>query len=293
LRTTDVSAKNINSDEISVKSLTADIAKVTERLTVNKLITKSLDAVDLSITGVFKTDSIKTTGTVSAESVQSLGDVSANILVADFLAHKSNRDNIRLPSDSDVADRMVIQQPYINDAIFSGGSIKGASLESTSSLSVDGLTSLESDVNIEGTLTVHGSVVGSGPYIDSSDERFKKDVKTLQDSLDKVCSIKGYTYNFNLEEFPERGFSNRTQIGWMAGELSEQLPELVYEDTDGYRHVSYAKSVPVLADAIRELRSELEDQADQHRNYQAMWITERDEQRAEMAELRKLILQKA
>ena len=44
-----------------------------------------------------------------------------------------------------------------------------------------------------GALSVHGSVMGSGPYMDSSDRRFKYDIEPLDGahSLDVVNKLSG------------------------------------------------------------------------------------------------------
>lgn len=62
---------------------------------------------------------------------------------------------------------------------------------STAILSVSETAEFLSDVVIDGTVTVHGSVVGSGPYVDSSDMRLKKDVANITNALDTVCKLRG------------------------------------------------------------------------------------------------------
>ena len=69
---------------------------------------------------------------------------------------------------------------------------------STATLSVSEIAEFLSDVVIDGTVTVHGSVVGSGPYVDSSDARLKQDVVNITDALDAVCSLRGVRKNMFL-----------------------------------------------------------------------------------------------
>ena len=50
---------------------------------------------------------------------------------------------------------------------------------------------MEKDVYIGGSLSVQGSVMGSGAYVDSSDRRFKKDITPLSNALGRVLSMQG------------------------------------------------------------------------------------------------------
>ena len=65
---------------------------------------------------------------------------------------------------------------------------------STQTLSVSGASDFNDDVAVDGTLTVHGNVIGSGPYVDSSDVRFKKNVTPLNSSLEMVMKLNAVSY---------------------------------------------------------------------------------------------------
>ena len=61
-----------------------------------------------------------------------------------------------------------------------GGSITGmASIESVGGLAVGENLEVEGDAAVGGHMVVSGTVMGSGPYVDSSDARFKTDVRDL------------------------------------------------------------------------------------------------------------------
>jgi hypothetical protein len=75
--------------------------------------------------------------------------------------------------------------------------------------------------------------------------------------------IEGVTYNWRQDEFPEKAFGDRTEIGFIAQELEKYFPELVNTDKDGYKSVQYSHMVPVLLEAIKEqqaLISEIQSQ---------------------------------
>jgi hypothetical protein len=108
---------------------------------------------------------------------------------------------------------------------------------------------LTADIN--GNLTISGKFNSNG-IEETSDIRFKKDITPLAPVLGKVLQIEGVTYNWRREDFPERAFGERTEIGFIAQELEKVFPELVNTDKEGYKSVQYSHMVPVLLEAIKE-----------------------------------------
>lgn len=66
------------------------------------------------------------------------------------------------------------------------------------------------------------------------------------------------TFQYKKEEFPSKKFDDSTQIGWVADEVEEIAPELVYRDADGYRGVAYARACPIVAEAVKEMHREFQ-----------------------------------
>jgi hypothetical protein len=120
----------------------------------------------------------------------------------------------------------------------------------------DGLRSTE--VYVKGSLMVHGFIQGSGSYIDNSDKRLKKDIEPMTGVLDKIDNIQAVTYSHRIDEYPERNLDPRRQVGWIADDLNNTLPELVTTDRDGFLAVSYSRSAAILAEAIKELKAKYE-----------------------------------
>ena len=71
-----------------------------------------------------------------------------------------------------------------------------------------------------------------------------------------MSRLRGVTFDWRTDEFPERKFSEKRQIGFIAQELIDVLPSVVTEDTDGYYSVDYARITPLLVEAIKELKTE-------------------------------------
>lgn len=104
-------------------------------------------------------------------------------------------------------------------------------------------------------LEVNGKLKTAG-IDENSDARLKKDVNPIEEALQKVNQMRGVTYNWRTEEFPERNFEKDMQFGLIAQELEKVIPELVTTDGDGYKAIEYSHLVPVLIEAIKELKSE-------------------------------------
>jgi hypothetical protein len=51
-------------------------------------------------------------------------------------------------------------------------------------------------------------------------------------------------------------FSKGTKVGFIAQEVEEVLPELVSTGKDGFKSVQYANIVPILVEAVKELKAE-------------------------------------
>ena len=123
-------------------------------------------------------------------------------------------------------------------------------------------------VNLTGQLNAGGNVVctGSGSFAGdvtafTSDIRLKTDIEPIQNALDKVLSLNGFTYKHN-EIAGELGLDTESRYaGISALDLQEVLPEAVKNApaSDEYLTVQYEKIVPLLIEAIKELKTEIEE----------------------------------
>ena len=98
----------------------------------------------------------------------------------------------------------------------------------------------------------------------ASDERLKTNIKPLENALDKVLSLSGFTYNFN-EVGESLGFSSETlHVGVSAQQVQAVLPEAVVPApvNSDYLTVKYEKLVPLLIEAIKELSQKVSDLED-------------------------------
>ena len=132
-----------------------------------------------------------------------------------------------------------------------------------------------------GTITSTGTISMSGSYSGSfsassnitaysSDERLKDFKGKIDNALDKVDELNGYYFEWNdvakgLDG--GRSFKEGVEVGVSAQEIEKVLPEVVTEapivkienlDVD-YKTVYYDKIVPLLIEAIKELRAEVKE----------------------------------
>ena len=98
-----------------------------------------------------------------------------------------------------------------------------------------------------GTITTGGAITASGDITAFSDERLKSDIETIDNALDKVMNMRGVSFTKQAER----------KIGVIAQEVEKVLPEVV---SDGeYKSVAYGNMVGVLIEAIKELKSQLDN----------------------------------
>jgi cytoskeletal protein CcmA (bactofilin family) len=109
------------------------------------------------------------------------------------------------------------------------------------------------NVTVDGTITATGDITA---FASSSDVRKKENIEKINNALEKVLSIGGYTYNF---------IGDDTRLtGVIAQEIEKVLPEVVYEIDDEQfgektKAIRYGNIVGLLIEAIKELKEELEE----------------------------------
>ena len=118
-------------------------------------------------------------------------------------------------------------------------------------------------LDVNGTIRVNATIY-------PSDERLKSNIKPLFEEKDRLYLLQGKSYKKTLpptgfeelssekkknEEFPEYGF--------LAQELKEVFPDLVFQDSAGYYSVNYVGLIPIIVEALKAQRLEIEKQHEQ------------------------------
>lgn len=105
------------------------------------------------------------------------------------------------------------------------------------------------DPNSTGTAGNFAGTINATDFNSTSDIRYKKDLSVIDDALNKVLSINGYT--FTLKE------TNQRSAGVIAQEVEKVLPEVVHGD-ETKKTVSYGNMVGLLIEAIKEQQRQIE-----------------------------------
>ena len=95
----------------------------------------------------------------------------------------------------------------------------------------------------------------------TSDCRLKKYVKPIKNALDKIDQIRGVEFDWKVtdEKMEKEVHSFKGHdVGVLAQEIEEVLPEVVTTRDSGYKAVKYEKIVPLLIQGIKELKDEVE-----------------------------------
>ena len=108
------------------------------------------------------------------------------------------------------------------------------------------------------TLDVSGDIYASGDIIALSDARYKTNLQKITNVLDKLDNINAYTYTRTDFETLNEPFDKR-HVGCLAQEVREEFPDVTSLDAKGNLNLSYTSMVPILLQAIKELRKELQD----------------------------------
>ena len=109
-------------------------------------------------------------------------------------------------------------------------------------------------VSQKASLDTNGNFTANGNVTAYSDKRLKTNVTTIVDALNKVTKIRGVTFNrIDIE-------SDDLQMGVIAQEVKQIVPEVVMGSEDTTYSVAYGNMVGLLIEAIKEQQVQIETQ---------------------------------
>ena len=95
------------------------------------------------------------------------------------------------------------------------------------------------------TLSTTGDFTATGDVTAYSDRKLKKDLNVIDDALERVAELEGYTYT--------RKDTGARQTGLIAQDVQKVLPEAVSQTEDGTLTVAYGNMAGLFVNAINEL----------------------------------------
>jgi hypothetical protein len=150
-----------------------------------------------------------------------------------------------------VTSDLVIKSETSNKHLLFKGNDGGATITALD-LDMENAGNALFNANISGSqIEASGDVIAFG----SSDERLKDDIQPIENSLNKVDKIGGYTFVWNDKQSTYEG----KDVGVIAQEIEEVLPEVVTTRGNGFKAVKYEKIVPLLIESIKELKKEVDE----------------------------------
>jgi len=90
----------------------------------------------------------------------------------------------------------------------------------------------------------------------TSDARLKDDIQPISDALSSVLQLQGKTYRWKEDH-------HKQDIGLIAQEVEQVFPELVGEDSNGFKAIAYSRLTAVLIEAMKEQQGQMISQQQQ------------------------------
>jgi len=97
-------------------------------------------------------------------------------------------------------------------------------------------------------------------YGSPSSIRWKRNIQSIDNPLEKILQLRGVYFDWDAEHGGEH------DVGMIAEEVGEVLPEIVQYEEDGIytSGIDYSKMTPLLVEAVKALKTELDELQDQN-----------------------------
>jgi hypothetical protein len=129
-----------------------------------------------------------------------------------------------------------------------------ASLSTTSNVRFGSLGIGVAASGTSGRIDAAGDVVA----FSSSDIRLKENITVIPNAIEKIRKISGNTYDWKADLKDVHGYEGN-DVGVIAQEIEEVLPQLVQNRDNGYKAVKYDKLVALLIEGIKEQQQHIDN----------------------------------
>ena len=169
---------------------------------------------------------------VGAKQLQELpnGDSLHNVVMSGI----STCNNVRIGGECDVVGQLEVQ------------STTDSTSKTTGAFTCAGGGSFQKKLNVGDDITAFAT----------SDKKLKDNITPIPNAVDKVLSISGNTFNWNEKS----DYEGKADTGVIAQEIEAlDLPGVTTTRDNGVKAVRYEKLVPLLIEAIKELKAEVDE----------------------------------
>ena len=209
---------------------------------------------------------------INADNVQVDRDDDGNTACYLTFTTDANAGNKRLYMDSDLIydntnNRLTLNSVSIADYIYhteiDNNTYFGFPEDNTYTIVTDSTERLRikstgevvigTNVNtVQGKLHVDGDIFATGNITAFSDERAKEDIKKIENALDKIGQLSGYTYTMNDKRY----------TGLIAQEVLKVLPEAVTGSEETNYALAYGNMMGLVVESIKDLKRKIENLMD-------------------------------
>ena len=117
-------------------------------------------------------------------------------------------------------------------------------------------TAIRLNLDHSGNLVAAGNITAYGS---PSDRRLKENIQPLNNALAKVVQLQGCTFDWKEDSREYQLVGLRNDIGFIADEVKDIIPEMVREGDDGYLSLRDRGFFALLVEAIKEQQSEIDE----------------------------------
>ena len=249
---TKLDAEGVHSGSIPISNVT-ELSNLTavEGAQLENIGTTTISATQWGYLGG-SNQNVKTNSDVTFNDINASGDV---VISGDFTVLGSATEIST--SELSIEDKLItVASGSANSTAANGGGIEIDRGSDTNASITWNHSGTRFDIN--NGIHVTGTVQGTSDIIAyaSSDKRLKNNIQPIPWALDKINKIGGYSFDWNEDK---QDIYKGTDIGVIAQEIEEVLPELVQTRENGYKAVKYDKLVSLLIEGIKDLSKEVDE----------------------------------
>jgi len=185
------------------------------------------------------------------DTVKEMGITNAGVVIAGNLTVNGTTTTINattLTVDDKNIELGSVDTPTNTTANGGGITLKGATDKTIVYASSDESWNMNINLNVTGAIAATGDITSPNFY-SVSDERLKSNIEDSQYGLAEVMQIRSVQYDM----------SGKHEVGLLAQNVEQHMPEFVTTDADGTKKLDYAKMVSVLVKTVQEQQAQIEE----------------------------------